>query len=358
MNISPEHQLLFACARQNFTEEHQQTVLTLCRTHAVDWEAVYQTSQLHGVACLIYASLQRCAAQGLKLPAEIEAAFRQQMFSNILNKEKLAQNIVRAFDHFNQKTIQIMLIKGAALDLLIYDQPYYMTLLDADLVINAKRSEISEAEWKENRHFFHRSSIEYDYFEHHDVVMNGALPVDFQTIWRDARQIDFRGRKLYVMSPEDLLITGCINSCRKRYFRLKSLCDLAETISRFPDLDWTLLADKARAYQCSLIVFAALYVTKLTVGCSLPGDLRERLGVSPLRAKAICYLVERLSLTAYGSIYSGKDVLNRKLDYTLVLSYVTFQWPQIWRRLKFVWLYAAGEKRREFTWPRIARALS
>lgn len=358
MKISPEHQLLFACVRQDFSAEYQQSVLTLCRTHEIDWEAVYQTSQLHGVACLVYASLQRCAAEGLKLPAEIEAQFRQQIFRNILNKEKLAHNIVLALDYFNQKTIQVMLIKGAALDLLVYEQPYYMTLLDADLVINVKRSEVSEAEWVETRHFFHRSSIEYDYFEHHDVVMNGALPVDFQAIWRDARQLDFRGRKLFVMSPEDLLISGCINSCRKRYFRLKSLCDLAETVRRFPELDWTVFTDKAQAYQCSPIVFAALFVTKLTVGCSLPENLQEKLGISSLRANAIRYLAERLSLAAYSSIYSGKAMLNRKLDYSLILPYVTFQWPQIWRRLKFVWLYAEGEKRRELTWPKIARALS
>ena len=347
MKFTPEQKLLLSCNRQNFTEAHQQIVENLSRTREIDWELIFRTAQLHGVACLIYTNLQRSS---ISIPAEIEAKFRQITFTNILNKEKLAQNIALALDYFEKKSIKVMLIKGAALDVLVYKQPFYMNLLDADLIINVKRDEISETEWKENRWFLHKTGLEYDYFVHHDVIMNGALPVDFERIWKDAQQVEFRGRKLLVMSPEDLLITGCINSCRKRYFRLKSLCDLAETINHYPDLDWAKLADKAKAYRCHLIVYTALFVASQTVGCDLPDNLRKTLGVGRLRAKAIHDLVQRSSLTAYDALFASKAVLNRKLDHTLALSYATFQWSQIWSRLKFVWFYSTGEKRRKFVW--------
>jgi hypothetical protein len=77
--------------------------------------------------------------------------------------------------------------------------------------------------------------FEYDFFEHHDVTMNGVLPVDFQAIWQEAVAVDYRGERTLVMRTEDLLLAVCINACRKRFFRLKSLFDIAEIVDEYQD---------------------------------------------------------------------------------------------------------------------------
>jgi hypothetical protein len=177
--------------------------------------------------------------------------------------------------------------------------------------------------------------IEYDYFEHHDVMMNGVLPVDFEQIWRDATQIEFRGQPLWVMAPEDMLISVCINSCRKRFFRLKALCDIAETINKY-GLNWPEVVRRARTYDCHNIVYTALWVTQMTLGCSITEEVLDNFEVNPIRAKIIRYLSRRMSLDAFSSLYFGKNLLGRKVDWPLVLPYATFRWYQVWRRVAFV----------------------
>ena len=87
--------------------------------------------------------------------------------------------------------------------------------------------------------------IEYDYYTHHDITMNATLRVDFDRIWRDSLSGNWENRPIRLMSWEDMLIALCINSCRKRFFRLKALCDVAETVNRgAAQLDWELFLTK------------------------------------------------------------------------------------------------------------------
>jgi len=337
-DVAPEDKLLFACCRQNFTERHQQTVTDFCRTAAVSWPRVYATALEHGVAPLVYLNLRQCPTSALNLPHETATQLKQRAQENAVFKQRLAEQICRGLAFFHEMGIDAMLIKGAALDALVYDNPWYTTPQDIDLVIRTHRAELSDGAQQEVVQFFHGSGIEFDYFEHHDVVMNGVLPVDFHRIWADASRIEFQGQAAWVMSPEDLLISLCINSCRKRFFRLKSLCDIAETAGKYSDrLNWPGLIRKARAYGCTGIVFAALWVTQMTVGCRLPDALLDGLNLNPIRARIIRVLSQSMCPAAFSSLHSGRRVLGRRIDVSLLLAYATYGWPQVWRKMGYVW---------------------
>ena len=148
------------------------------------------------------------------------------------------------------------------------------------------------------------------------------------------------------MSPEDMLISLCVNSCRKRYFRLKALCDIAETVNRCGSLDWSKLVQKATAYDCRAIVYAALFITQSRLNCALPTGVLDALHLNPARRRAIHYLSRQLSLTAYDSLYAGGTLAGRRPDFALILPYATFRPYQIWRRLKFAALYTERGARR------------
>src|ERR1700682_1861990 len=73
------------------------------------------------------------------------------------------------------------------------------------------------------------------------------------------------------MCPEDLLFTLCLNACRQRYFRLKPLCDTAETVAHYPDLDWKTFDARVRAAESHGVVFTALCAADETLGLRAPG---------------------------------------------------------------------------------------
>ncbi|MFQ5576314.1 MAG: nucleotidyltransferase family protein, partial [Anaerolineae bacterium] len=236
--ISPEDRLLFICARQRPAPEHRRMALALRQNHPLNWEAIFTTASRHGVAPLIYAAIRHIGPDALAVPDAVTAEFKRAYYSNIIRKERRAERLARGLAFFNERGIEVMLIKGGALDVLVYDRPWYTVPHDIDLVLKLKPEELPPATEAEIRHFFHKTGIEFDYFAHHDVTMNGVLPVDFGQIWDRAVKITLHGQPVWVMAPEDMLLAACINGCRKRFFRLKSLCDTAEIINKYPGLNW------------------------------------------------------------------------------------------------------------------------
>ena len=335
--MKPEDKLLFACTRQKFLETHQQTVLDLCHRETINWNIIYSNAQAHGVASLVYINLQHCDLLSLGIPQAIIDQFRRYHYGSIIKKERRAEKLKQSLAFFQQEAIDVMLIKGAALDILVYEQPWYTVPHDIDAVLKLKVDEISDSTKTSLAKSLNGSGIEYDYFEHHDMSMNGALLVDFNQIWNDAIKTEFQGHPVWVMCPEDMLLSVAINSCRKRFFRLKSLCDMAETIDKCNDLNWTRLTDKSKAYDCTEILYAALLVTKITLDCKLPDSILTNLDVNPTRALIIRYLSQGMSLSAFSSLFSEKTLFGRKISSALLLPYATYHWDQIWRKMKYVW---------------------
>lgn len=334
--MTPEDELLFACIRQDFSEAQQETIRVLCKKHTVRWEVVYSTAELHGVAPLVCANLKQCLSKDFEIPREILDQFEHDYYYNLIAKEKIAQRTGEVLAFLNQQGIDTMLVKGGALDILVYAHPWYTTANDVDLIFRTRRAEMPSAAVPRFLDRFQDIHFEYDYFEHHDITMNGILPVEFETIWRDATKIDFRGHDVWVMSPEDLLIAACINSCRKRFFRLKALRDISEISNHYGGIKWEELGTKARAYQCNTIVYGALVVTQMIMGIELPAQAFDGLAVPVVRAALIRYLSRKMSFVSLATLYEGSTLFSREVGRGLLLPYATYRRDQMWKRIKFV----------------------
>ena len=132
--------------------------------------------------------------------------------------------------------------------------------------------------------------------------MLGILPIDFQLIWDAAVETNYQGQKVYFMSPEDVLLSVCINSRRRRYSRLKSLYEIAEHLNNKDAINWREFVRRVREARCNSIVYTSFLTTQLTLGCELPPGLREDLTINPLKASAISCIIRYLS--RHVSLYS------------------------------------------------------
>lgn len=333
--MRPEDHLLFACVRQDFTPEYQSVVRQLNHDNSLSWELVFSKAERHGVASLVYVNLCQRSDLQLDIPPQVVERYRLYTMQNAVRKEQRAKKLSDVLAYLNSREIEAMLIKGGALDLLVYDHQAFSTLNDIDLVLRCRREDFSPAEMDQIMHDLHGSGVEYDFYEHHDMTINGALPVDFDLVWQEAKTINYRDRDVWVMCPEDMLISLCINSCRKRYFRLKSLMDIAETTHKIKGLRWEMVAEKARRYDCTNIVYTALLVADRTLGCSLPETVLDNLSVNPLRAAFINGLVNyalRYSSLPLDPI-SGTSVGGRQIHASLALPYATYRLYQIRHKL-------------------------
>jgi len=336
-----EDHLLFACARQELGVEHRERVAAICRQtgRPIDWERLVATAERQGVAPIMGVNLARCNARELGLPADLALRLELALFENVATKEQDAARLAGALSHLAAAGLEAMLVKGAALDLLVYEQPGWVVSRDIDLVVRRRSGEpLPHGDWEVRRPLC-ALGIECDPFSHHDVTMNGLLPVRFERIWRDARPVAVHGVPALAMAPEDLLLSLAINACRKRFLHLKALFALAETVRRL-EIDWALLALRAREDRVEGIVYTALAVTRETVGAPIPPEAFDLLGLPTARAGLLRLLVRALlatgSLAGFEGGRSGRrsGLRGRQINLSLLLPYASYRREQLFQSLR------------------------
>jgi hypothetical protein len=345
-----EDRLLFLAIRQAFGPEASARAVALAGA-PLDWAYLWNVARAHGVAPLVYTNLRRC--KGLAIPPEIDGQFKEHLFLNITRRQNTTRAVIQAVDVFNRYGIDVMLVKGEALNLGVYDQPWYTYSEDADLLARPLLSDLPAGlrntlrdrlqDLNDQRSSL-QSNLEYEFGRHHDISMNGVLRLDFSALWQRARAVTLDGRRVFIPSPEDLFLTGCISACRKRFFRLKGLCDLNELLLRHPDLDWAAVSQRAAVYGCVPIVYTALTVLARTLG-PVPAEAVNALSIPPGRAGRIqaiaARLLQRYSLEELSPTH-GTALAGRALNPALWLTYAQFTPAQAGRKLLEI---AAGSLR-------------
>lgn len=337
--MKPEDHLLFVCTRQNFLPTHKETLLEICHEKDIKWDVVYSTAELHGIAPLVYSNLEQCDHTKLRIPDDILNRFKFYSYRNIKISEHKAEVMMDVLSFLDKKSFDIMLVKGAALNVLVYRHPWLTVQNDFDLILKPRGREINDLtkeERKEIYNYLEDRDIEHGYMEHHDIDLRGFYPLNFKKIWNESTIIKYMGKDVFVMSPEDMLITACITSCRKRFFRLKTLCDIAEIIHKYHDLKWDVVTSKAKEYRCNNIVYAALLITQMTLGCKFPEEVIDNLGVITARSALIRFIInylnQHLSLS-YLYPFPVERPKGRRFNLSLILPYATYDWYQIWFRI-------------------------
>ena len=281
------------------------------------------------------------------------ARFKSWMFQAISEKEQRGRQLLDALAFFDEKSLDVMLIKGAALDLTVYEQPWYVTSSDIDLIFRCRMRDVAEEDLERIWDLDRTNDFECEFGDHHDLSINGTITLDYEQIWADADRIDCQGYPVFVMCPEDMLIAACLNSCRKRYFHLKMLYGLAEIVRTLKGINWERVTEKAAHYDCQGIVYTALLVAMGTVGCDVPASFMSSLRIRPLRAAIIRSLTKHMS---YASMASRTAFLRhesaalmprvlRKSNLSVLLPYASYRSYQIWRKVMRYRLVKAREKR-------------
>lgn len=330
---NPEDQLLATCCRSEFGEAERALVVEICRKNGIRWKRVYSTARMHGVAPLVYHNLARLEHADLAMKNGTVERFRRSFAGNLAAKQSMRDGLWRILGFFNERSVDVMLIKGAAINLFGNGSGPYTVSRDVDLIVRSRGEDLADDLLAEINALPYEFPLEYDFYGHHDVDMNGVLPIDWGRIWADAIPVHYTSRDFFIMSPEDALITACVDACRKRYFNLKALCAIDAYLRDGAAYRWDEFAEKSRAYEVKDIVYAALVVAARVMRSPVPADLAERL--APSRAALLEMLSKRFSFSSLSSLYEGTEIANRKVGASLLLPYATYRGDQMWRKIRF-----------------------
>jgi hypothetical protein len=360
--MTPEDDLLILCAQQNFNQSHLKSVLQCISNEKLDWDYVFDIASSQGVAPLIYTNLRKCSQESFIIPDNVKSSFEKVYIQNQAFKHEVEESISEILSFLANRSIKVMLLTSTALDTLIYNDQSATFSHDTDLLLGVRRIELSDIEYQEIVEFFSSISsrfkyftdqfnvnyeyYEFDFFEHHDLTINGMLPINFNEVWKNSWEYKLNGFQVHLMDAEDLLISLCISSARKRFFRLKNMCDINETILKFTEankgcmsINWDEFIRRAKAYRCNDMIYAALLVVIKCFRLRVPEYVLQNLPSNQFRAGSINSICERKSfsnLSNYSQLYSNSGLFGRTFNRSLLLPYSTYNLKQFLHKFTYV----------------------
>ena len=273
---NPEHRLtefVLLCLRSHWDPTALPAARELAGT--LDGPALLNRACAEGIAPLLYSRLR---GEGV-LPPAVEAGLHQAYYASARRNVSLLHQLELVLGQFAAAGVSIMLLKGAALALAVYDSPAARPMGDLDLLVRPEDAERAldllegagyapvRAETQpgaaiafENEVMLRRPGpvetaievhwglIDSPYYQHH-------LPMDW--FWRTTIPLTVDRTATQMLGPEAQLLHLCahmvLHHGNMGQPRLLWLHDVAEVVTHYRErIDWDLLLNQARA--CDLVL--------------------------------------------------------------------------------------------------------
>jgi hypothetical protein len=290
----PEHQLILRCARVNATAETAGQIRALL-ARQLDWGRVYRQARRHGVLPLLYRHLRATCPEAVP-PALLDRLrdfFLRNTFRNLFLSDKLLQ-ILRLFEEHDVVAVPY---KGPVLTALAYGHLGLREFVDLDILV-----------LEEDLMQVARLLLAQDYrlgvplprgLEAACVREAGELPLlhpdgtfvelhaallhrDFH-FPLDPRQLEARlgpvtliGQEVRTFSREHLLLILCAHGAKHVWVSLGWVCDIAELIWAYPDMNWDEVLGQAKALRGERILFIGLLLARELLQAALPEEIVRR----------------------------------------------------------------------------------
>jgi hypothetical protein len=244
---------------------------------------------------LLYANLEPIA-DSTWIPPEVMAQLKVLAQWHAFYNMNLYGKLQEVLNAFSQQRIPVIVLKGAALAALVYEDISLRSMKDLDLLVRGEdldaadrllrtlryvpnESHHSQAWYREHHHHLapyvaqdHSLVLE---LHHHILPPTIAERIPIHTLWQRAQPAQIISMTTLVLAPEDLLLhlslhlVGdiCINGVGK----LRALRDIAEIISRYKEsIDWEHLLREAKTYEVEKHLYYAFWLTQDIIDAEVP----------------------------------------------------------------------------------------
>ena len=300
-----ERQLIVRCARLDLGEAGAIEVEALL-ARPLTWHELILFAEAHSVAPLLHHHLKRCEASEL-----VPHLFRQRLLKLSHRAGYRNRAFRRAFqelaDAFGAVGVTVIVPKGLSLLESIYGNLSLRPLIDLVLLVRTEEwdraaraaSDLGYLDiappplrnfnrWYSSQvHLVKRGSFDIHLLLQWDLSSRPTShALDIRQVWAEARPTVLSERAALVPSPVHLVLYLCLQAAKHGYLnvaaadvedpaamvfaewtnnRLIRFTDIFEAIRHHRDaLDWTLLADRARAAGMAHVAYASLrWVTRL-----------------------------------------------------------------------------------------------
>ncbi len=282
MNLSNENRLLLYCAQTRIPEHTMNKVKDIVNL-SLNWEEVLVSALSKGIAPLLYHHLKKLQENRF-IPKKVMDKLEKAYYANVARNMYHYEELKRILETFYEKGVKVIVLKGAALDKVVYGDIGLRTFGDLDLLVKeedlayAKKimsdleyvstpDKVTE-EWRKENHFHLPPYIQPEksiVVEIHWNITGDSFHINIDEWWKMAKVIRIDNCQALIPSPEDMIIHLCLHLFNHGYneITLRGLCDIFETLRYYKkEINWQRFQDKIDKYKIGKPVYTILYFIK------------------------------------------------------------------------------------------------
>ncbi len=295
----PEYKVLTLCCRTELTPTHTEQIVRHLSDEDLQWNYLVTLAGYHGVQPLLYCHLR--TMEDRLLSEQHMTWLRGMVGARSAHSLILMQELGRLSDVFKDEGIPMMAVKGSVLAETVYGGVALRPFVDIDLLIHredfAQLEDLLHRQGYGSRELspFQKTSYLYingqytfwrriqslgaaaAFIDVHTAIMppGYAYSEDFDSLMARSMTVPIAGRQVPTLGREDLLQVICYHGFKNRWDRFKYICDLAELIRAYPDLDWEAVYHRMHAMHSRRILRLGLFLASELLEAPLPDQVRE-----------------------------------------------------------------------------------
>jgi hypothetical protein len=292
--LTAENRLLLCCARTRFDDAAEQSIKDLLG-HDLDWSYVMDTAGRHAILPLLYRGLR--AVEPNIAPPDVVSSLRTHFLHGAARNLVRERELTRILALFDDHALPAIPLKGPVLAAQLYEDVSLRPFDDLDILIRkddlAKAKELLAAIGFEALSSLapHQESVLLDCQQHvsmmapstgtlvelHWTLEPGATWTHFSqvTVWKRLEAFSMSGLTARTLSQEDQLLYLCVHGASHCWNRAIWICDVAECLHRFREIDWQALLDQARRLRRTRMLMLGLMLAYDLLNAPIPEAIRK-----------------------------------------------------------------------------------
>jgi hypothetical protein len=328
VSTRPEAELLLCCARTCMDSERAERIRTLLRAD-IDWAYLLETAPQHGMVPLLYWSLNNTCPEAV--PRAILDQLRDDFHNNARRNLFLTGELLKLLNLFEAHEIRGIPFKGPVLAFSVYGNLALRQFSDLDIlvrerdILKAKELLLSQG-YRPNCHPIGAQKAVHLQSQHHIDLMRDddkvivelhwrftsrklPFPLDPGRLWERLETASLAGMTVFNLPPEDLLLVLCVHGTEHRWERLGWICDIAELIGVYQEMDWGRVIEQASVLRIERTLLLGLLLANSLLDTALPERVLQRIQADPAVKWLAVQRRERLFREADGPLAPFEELL-------------------------------------------------
>lgn len=324
-NSTPEEELLLCALRSKIDPETAARMQTLVQ-QGIDWEQLCSLATDNKVVALLLRNLDKVCPSAI--PESFRRELKTQIQINIQGNLFLTKELVTLLNLFAQQKIAAIPYKGPVLaaavygdltlrpfndlDILVQEadvvramellqaqgyqliRPLSLAHLAEDLQPAQVRKLVSSSSWAYQLVMVH-STRKIVVELHWRIVPRYTFAAPCAELWENQHPVSVAGATVSTFSPENLLWFLCIHGSKHQWERLSWICDIAQLLHTYPQLDWQWLIAYAKQKGISRRLYLGLLLAHKLLDAPLPQSIQTELATDPVLQTLARTAIEAIS---------------------------------------------------------------